>query len=113
LKLTIHHPKHPYHFHFRVFRSVVFGIIAIIVAMVIGTIGYQHFEDMTWVDAFANAAMILSGMGPLEPLKTDGGKIFAGFYALFSGLFFILIIAIIFSPFIQRFFTTLHEKSKK
>jgi hypothetical protein len=65
------------------------------------------------VDAFANAAMILSGMGPLEPLKTDGGKLFAGFYALFSGLFFILIIAIIFSPFIQRFFARLHEKSKK
>jgi len=112
VKKSITHPSHPYHFHFRVIRSIGFGLIAIIIAMVIGTLGYAHFEDMTWIDAFANAAMILSGMGPLEPLKTDGGKIFAGFYALFSGLFFILIIAIIFSPFIQKFFTDLHEKHK-
>jgi hypothetical protein len=67
---------------------------------------------MTWDDAFANAAMILSGMGPLQPLKTDGGKIFAGCYALFSGLFFILIVAIIFSPFIHRFFTRIHAEVK-
>ena len=52
----------------------------------IGMIGYHGFEKMPWVDAFVNAAMILSGMGPVATLQTDGGKIFAGCYALFSGI---------------------------
>lgn len=58
---------------------------------------------MGLVDAFVNAAMILSGMGPLSPLKTEGGKIFAGFYALFNGIIFLVIIAIIFAPLVHRF----------
>jgi hypothetical protein len=57
-------------------------------------VGYRAFEPMSWVDAFVNAAMILSGMGPVSSLQTDGGKIFAGCYALFSGLAFITSIGI-------------------
>jgi hypothetical protein len=59
---------------------------------------------MTLVDAYENAAMILSGMGPAEPLKTDGGKIFAGTYALFSGIIFLIVIAIFIAPLFHRFF---------
>jgi hypothetical protein len=73
-----------------------------------GMWGYHHFEGMLWVDAFANAAMILSGMGPLSPLATNAGKIFSGFYALFSGLLFILILGIIFAPFVHRFLHKFH-----
>lgn len=110
--LSINHPNHPHYFHFRLLRSFGIGLAAIVVALGVGTCGYHYFESMSWVDAFANASMILSGMGPLHHLNTTGGKIFAGLYALFSGLFFILIIAIIFSPYIHRFFTKIHAQSK-
>lgn len=67
---------------------------------------------MAWVDAFVNAAMILSGMGPLTPLLTNSGKIFAGFYALFSGLAFIILVGLMFSPIIHQFFKKIHLESK-
>lgn len=91
-------------FVIRLVRVLLFGLILIAAALFIGMLGYHLFENMSWVDAFVNAAMILSGMGPLTPLITTSGKIFAGFYALFSGLAFILIVAVIFSPIIHRFF---------
>jgi hypothetical protein len=75
--------------------------------------GYHAYENMSWVDAFANASMILSGMGPLTPLVTTGGKMFAGFYALFSGLFFIIIMGLILAPIIHRFFHKIHLEEQK
>lgn len=89
-------------------RSFVIGIIAVALALGIGMMGYHHFEGMPWIDAFLNASMILSGMGPVEALNTTGGKLFAGCYALFSGLTFILIIGIIFAPVIRYFFHKMH-----
>jgi hypothetical protein len=59
-------------------------------SLLAGMAGYHHFESMPWIDAFANASMILSGMGPLAPMNTWGGKCFAGWYALYSGLALIL-----------------------
>ena len=92
----------------RLVRSIAVGFLLIFLALWIGMIGYHFFEKMSWADAFVNAAMILSGMGPLSPLNTLGGKLFAGFYALFSGLGFILIVAIIFSPIAHHFFKKWH-----
>jgi hypothetical protein len=69
----------------------------------IGMIGYSHFENMNWVDAYINATMILSGMGPVDVLHTEGGKLFAGTYALFSGIIFLVVIAIIIAPVFHRF----------
>lgn len=66
-------------------------------------LGYSYYEKMNWVDAYINATMILSGMGPVSPLKTDAGKIFAGSYALFSGIIFLIVIAVIFAPLVHRF----------
>lgn len=100
-------PKFLMHFA----RNIVFGIITIAAALLFGMFGYHAFEKMSWIDAFLNAAMILSGMGPVSPLATEGGKIFAGCYALFSGLAFIAIIALIFSPIIRRFFHRIHLES--
>ena len=91
-------------FFIRVVRSIIVGLLCIIIALGIGMAGYHFFEKMSWIDAFANAAMILSGMGPLAPLDTVSGKLFAGFYALFSGLAFIMIVGLIFAPIIHRFF---------
>src|SRR3990167_5763935 len=95
-------------FIIRLASSIAIGLFIIAFAELVGMVGYHEFEDMGWVDAFVNAAMILSGMGPLTPLNTVGGKIFAGFYALFSGLAFILIIGIIFAPIVHRFFHRFH-----
>lgn len=95
-------------FFMRILRGILLGLLAIVVAQYIGMLGYHHFENMSWVDAFVNAAMILSGMGPMGPLLTNGGKIFAGFYALFSGLAFIMIIGLIFAPIVHRFFHKFH-----
>lgn len=95
-------------FFYHLLLSVLFGFICILIALCIGMVGYHGFEGMSWVDAFVNASMILSGMGPLTPLKTDAGKIFAGFYALFSGLVFIVILGVIFAPLIHRFFHKIH-----
>jgi hypothetical protein len=89
-------------------RNVIFGVLFIAFAEFMGMLGYHYLEDMTWVDSFANAAMILSGMGPLTPLTTVTGKLFAGFYALFSGLVFIGVIVLIFSPVLHRVFHKVH-----
>jgi len=86
----------------RLARHAALGLAVIVVSLGIGMAGYHIFEKLPWVDAFVNAAMILSGMGPVATLQTDGGKIFAGCYALFSGLTLIAILGIIFAPVVHR-----------
>lgn len=81
------------------------------VALSIGMAGYHFFEDMNWVDAFENAAMILSGMGPVSTLQSDTGKIFAGCYALFSGLMFITVAGIVLAPVAHRALHKFHLES--
>lgn len=88
--------------------SALFALLIIALSLGIGMLGYHYFENQSWVDAFADASMILSGMGPLHPLTTTPGKIFAGSYALFSGLAFITITGLLFGPIIHRFFHRLH-----
>src|SRR5579871_2625537 len=88
----------------RLARNAGIGFFLIYLALIAGMLGYHTFEKMSWVDSFVNAAMILSGMGPLGTLSTAAGKIFAGCYALFSGLFFILVVGIIFAPLAHRTF---------
>jgi hypothetical protein len=74
-------------------------VISLILAcLLIGMCGYHYYENLSWVDAFLNASMILGGMGPATPLASTAGKVFAGVYALFSGLIFIAIIALMLSP---------------
>jgi hypothetical protein len=68
---------------------------------------------MGWIDAFANASMILSGMGPLGTLQTKAGKLFAGCYALFSGLAFITLVGVVLAPFIHRAFHRFHLADDK
>ncbi len=95
-------------FYKHIVRNALIGVVMIMIALGIGMIGYHHYQPMTWVDAYINASMILSGMGPVDNMKTDGGKIFAGSYALFSGLTFIAIIGVIFAPIFRRFFHKMH-----
>lgn len=92
----------------RLARSICLGLFLIIIALIMGMGGYHFFENMPWIDAFVSAAMILSGMGPMGELHTSAGKIFAGCYALFSGLFFIAVVGLILAPIAQHFFKKIH-----
>ena len=92
----------------RLLRNGLLAMAIIAAALAIGMAGYMFFEVMGLIDAFANAAMILSGMGPLTPLLTDGGKIFAGFYALFSGLLIFGVAGLILAPVLHRLLHNFH-----
>ena len=101
-------------FYVRFARGASIGLSIILGSLAIGMAGYHWFEQMPWLDAFVNAAMILSGMGPLEPIKTSAGKFFAGCYALFSGVAFLSSIAVVFAPIFHRFIHKFHlEESGK
>ncbi len=100
-----HRPLIPAHaFMRRMLRHLLIGFTIIFVSLFIGMCGYHHYEGMDWVTSYENASMILSGMGPVDPLYTEKGKIFAGTYALFSGIIFLIVIAIFIAPLFHRFF---------
>ena len=75
---------------------------------VMGSAGYAYFGELGWVDALLNAAMILTGMGPVDRMVTTSGKLFAAFYALYSGIAFLSMMAIIIAPILHRFLHRLH-----
>src|SRR5207253_8168314 len=87
-----------------------FGAVGLLVglSLVGGMAGYHYLEGLSWIDAFANAAMILSGMGPLAPLQTWSGKLFAGCYALYSGLVVIVAAGVLFAPVLHRMLHSFH-----
>ncbi len=93
-------------------RSALLGATLIAFSLLAGMAGYHYLEGLSWLDAFSNAAMILSGMGPLAPPQTPGGKVFAGFYALYSGLAVVLITGITFAPLVHAFLYRLHLETK-
>ena len=93
-------------------RSALLGAALIALSLGAGRAGYHTFEGLPWLDAFSNAAMILSGMGPLAQPQTPGGKVFAGLYALYSGLAVVLITGITFAPLIHAFLYRLHLETK-
>ncbi len=95
-------------FYRRLARHVAGGLALIAAMLGMGMIGYHVLEKLPWVDAFLNAAMILSGMGPVATLQTNAGKIFAGCYALFSGLAFVSVIGVIIAPVFHRFLHKFH-----
>jgi len=97
----------------RLARNFSVGFIIISAALFGGMYGYHYYEAMSWTDAFLNASMILSGMGPVNELHTINGKIFAGIYALFSGILFLVTMAIVFSPIIHWFFQQFHLQDEK
>lgn len=98
----------------RVFRFALFAFLLITFSVVAGTIGYRFFASMPWLDSFYMACMILTGMGPTIILVTPAAKIFSSLYALYSGIAFLSISAIFFTPLIHRLLHALHvEESEK
>ena len=98
-------------FYARVARSLALAGAIVVVSLGVGMAGYHGFEKLSWLDAFLNAAMILSGMGPVTPMQTTGGKLFAGCYALFSGLALITTLAVIIAPLFHRFLHKFHMEA--
>ena len=92
----------------RVLAHFAIGVGAVVVALAIGMAGYHWLARFNWTDSFLNAAMILGGMGPVGDLPSDAAKIFAGLYALFAGLFFIVMMGLMLAPFLHRLAHRLH-----
>ena len=87
------------------------GILAF--SLLVGIEGYHAFERLPVVDGFLNSAMLLGGMGPVDPPKTTGGKLFAGFYALYAGLVFITIASVIGAPIFHRLLHRFHWQEQE
>jgi len=89
---------------------IALGLIAF--SLAVGMTGYVWFEHLTWLDAFLNAAMLLGGMGPVNAPVTNAGKLFAGMFALYAGLVFILTAALFFTPLLHRLMHRFHWDDK-
>jgi len=99
-------PRH--RFVSRLLRAALIWLLLTLGGLAIGMAGYAATEGMSIVDAFVNAAMILSGMGPVSELKSSGGKIFAGLYAIFSGLLIVIASGFVLAPIIHRVLHAFH-----
>lgn len=97
-----------HHFVGRLARSALAAFCIVAVSLGIGVLGYHRLGEMTWIDAFLNASMILSGMGPVGILTNDGVKLFASFYALFSGIVIVFSTTILLAPVVHRFLHRFH-----
>lgn len=92
----------------RMFRCFLATLVIVAFSLALGTIGYCHFGGLTWDDGLLNAAMILTGMGPVNPMVSRSGKIFSTCFALYSGLAFLSMVAIIVTPICHRLIHHFH-----
>jgi hypothetical protein len=89
-------------------RYAAVALLMVSVSWLIGILGYKIFEGLSWIDSILNSAMILGGMGPVNELHTTAGKLFASFYALFSGIVFLVSVGIFIVPLLHRFLHHFH-----
>jgi len=94
-------------------RAAVIAGVLIAASLLVGILGYRHFAGLGWVDSFYSASMIMSGMGPTETLCTREAKIFAGIYALYSGLVLIASTGVVLSPFMNRVLHAFHAEQDR
>ena len=92
----------------RMFRFGTLTTAIILFSLSIGVIGYHYFESMPWIDSVLNASMILGGMGPVNPIRTNTGKIFASFYGLYSGIILLASVGVLATPIFHRFMHRFH-----
>ena len=92
----------------RVLLHVAGAAVLLFGSLMCGMVGYEYYEGLPWRDAFLNSAMLLGGMGPVDAPRTDGGKLFAGLYALYAGLVFLVVVALIFAPIVHRIMHRFH-----
>ncbi len=92
----------------RMARYLAVSVAIILLSLVVGILGYHFFEGLSWIDSLLNASMILGGMGPVDPIRTVPGKLFASFYALFSGMVFLVAVGVLIAPAFHRFLHRFH-----
>ncbi len=92
----------------RVLLHIAVAMLLLLISLGIGMTGYKCFESLSWIDAFLNAAMLLGGMGPVEAPHSFGGKLFAGLYALYAGLVFLISVGLVFTPIVHRVMHRFH-----
>ena len=106
------HPSEPllprHIFLARVLLFVAAALVLVGMALGVGVVGYHYLGDLPWIDALLNASMILGGMGPVDLISSSAGKLFASFYALFSGLLFIGVASLLSAPFVHRVMHRMH-----
>ncbi len=104
----VHPPIPRERFVRRVLLHAAAALALLALSLAMGMAGYEYFEHLPWRDAFLNAAMLMGGMGPVDPPRTDGGKVFAGLYALYAGLVFLVAAGLIFTPVVHRLMHKFH-----
>lgn len=97
----------------RVARHWLAGFGVLVIGLGGGILGYHYIAGLRWIDSLLNASMILGGMGPVDPVPTNGAKIFASCYALFSGLAFIGIVSVLLAPFVHRLLHRVHAEERE
>ena len=95
-------------FYSRLARSFALTVVIVVFSLLMGSAGYHYLGGLPWIDSLLNASMILTGMGPVDPLKSSAAKLFASFYALYSGIAFLTMVAILMAPLLHRFLHTFH-----
>ncbi len=92
-------------------RMLRYGLVTagiILLSLLIGVLGYHYLESLSWIDSLLNASMILGGMGPVDTVKTDAGKLFASFYALYSGIVLLASVGVLATPVFHRLLHRFH-----
>jgi hypothetical protein len=95
-------------FVLRMVRHTLGALLVIFSALLLGILGYHFLAGFSWVDSLLNASMILGGMGPVDPVTSISGKVFASIYALFSGIIFLVVVGVLFAPLFHRFIHRFH-----
>lgn len=95
-------------FALRLFRHLLISAGIVVVSLMVGVVGYEHFEHLGLRDAFLNAAMLLGGMGPVDTNLSSAGKVFAGAFALYSGLVFVVAAGVLLAPVVHRILHSVH-----
>lgn len=99
-------------FAFRVLRHAGLAALLLGGSLGVGVVGYAFLDHLPWIDAFVNASMILGGMGPVDPMTNDAAKFFAGVYALYSGVVFLISVGVVFAPVLHRILHKLHLQAE-
>lgn len=97
----------------RLTRNGLIGLTLLAFSLGVGMLGYHFLENLSWIDALLNASMILGGMGPVTPLQTNAGKLFASFYAIYSGVILLASVSILIAPIFHRFLHRFHLADEK
>lgn len=105
-------PLPPRRFVRRMADHVAVAAALVVVSLMVGMWGYEHYEHLPWRDAFLNTAMLLGGMGPVDPIYSNGGKVFAGIFALYAGVVFLVVAGLFLVPVIHRIAHVFHFEGR-